>query len=64
MTASWTINELAIFSVSNFLFGVDTRQIQEIASLKNPELLTGLHESYPFIILRHHNKLMPVFHYI
>ncbi len=62
MTASWTTNELAIFSVSNFLFGVDTRQIQEIASLKPPELLTGPSENAPFIILRHHNQLIPVFH--
>ena len=39
MSESWNVRELAIFSLEAFVFGVDSRQIQEIFSVKEPGLL-------------------------
>ena len=61
MTGSRSINELAIFSVGDFIFGVDTNQIQEIVTIKNPKLVTEVDAKCPFWVLQYNNKPLPVF---
>ncbi len=54
------IHEIAIFSIKNFLFAIDTFQIQEIVTLKNPEFLAEPDEENGFFFLRHKNAPIPI----
>lgn len=58
---SWERYELAIFSVKNFVFGVDAGQIREIVTTETLELLVDPDEKYPFLVIRHREKPLPLF---
>ncbi len=54
------LHELAIFSLKDFVFGIDTRQIQEIVTLKNPEFLVEPDENSLCLLLHYHNAPLPL----
>jgi chemotaxis signal transduction protein len=58
---TWSIHELAIFSVSALTFGVDASQIREIVTTKNPELLREFDDTCPFLLIRHRQQPLPLF---
>ena len=58
---TWSIHELAIFSVRDLTFGVDASQIREIVTTKNLELLRELDDTCPFFLIRHRQQPLPLF---
>lgn len=54
--------ELAIFSVREFVFGVDASQIQEIVTTKELNIVVPPEQHSPCLIVRHHQHLLPLFH--
>lgn len=61
MTHSSILNEVAIFSIGHFTFGVDVRQIEEIFTVTASNLPEDVDASSPFFLLRHHKAILPVF---
>jgi chemotaxis signal transduction protein len=47
--------------VRDFIFGVDASQINEIVTTKHLELLIDPDDKYPFILVRHNKKPLPLF---
>lgn len=62
MQADWPIQELAIFSLQHWSFGVDARDIVEILALKSPHFLSQPEASRPFVLLSHNAQCLPIFH--
>jgi chemotaxis signal transduction protein len=58
---SWNVHELGIFSVKDFIFGIDASQIKEIVTTKDLEFVIKPDDTSPFIVIWYNNNPLPVF---
>lgn len=60
MSEVWNVQELAIFSLDSFVFGIDSRTIREIFSISSPDaIITQGPKHFP-IGLYHHQIQLPL----
>ncbi len=59
MTSSWDIRQLAVFSLEQFVFGVDARQIQEIITISRTSL-TYISDAPPFPMIHVNTRQIPL----
>ena len=55
------MKELAIFSIEHFTFSVETRQIQEILTVKPSDVPGKTNPAWPFWMLQYRRHPLPVF---
>lgn len=61
MNISFTMTEVAIFSLDRFVFGVDTQQIKEIFTVSTSAIIAESEPMFPFFVIQYHQQPLPVF---